>query len=219
VGEGASALASRLRRQEDLTGVVLCGGKSLRMGRDKASLALAGATLLERAAAELERISTETLLACGPEPKYAELGRPLVLDGFGDGGPLAGLEAALSRSGTDWLAAIACDMPRADARVHLALLERAREGEFDACLLETPQGVEPLCAVYRRTCLDPVRAALRAGERKMTSFHRFRTSSGALPRIGLLPERELPGDLAGATVALNLNTPAELAAEARGGSS
>ena len=210
-------MGGRLRREQDLTGVVLCGGKSLRMGLDKASLALGGATLLERAAGEIDRIATETLLACGPTERYADLGRTLVVDAFAGGGPLAGLEAALSRTRTTWLAALACDMPRADARVHLALLERAREKGLDACLLETPGGVEPLCAVYRRTCLEPVRAALRAGERKMTSFFRFPGASGALPRVGFLPESELPGDLAGATVALNVNTPAELAAEAKGG--
>ena len=118
------------------------------MGSDKASLRLAGATLLERAAAELDSIASPTLLACGTSPRYAELGRPLVLDAYPDGGPLAGLEAALARSRTEWLAAIACDMPRAEGRVLLALLARAEERGLDVCLLETEKGVEPHCAAH-----------------------------------------------------------------------
>src|SRR5260221_24295 len=121
------------------------------MGADKAALRLAGSTLLEPAAAELDPIATETLLACGTSPRYAELGRPLVLDAYLEGGPLAGLEAALARSRTEWLAAIACDMPRAEGRALLTLLEHAERHGLDACLLETEKGVEPLCAVYRRT--------------------------------------------------------------------
>ena len=75
------------------------------MGADKAGLRLSGPTLLERAVAELDSIAAETLLACGPASRYAELGRPLVLDRCADGGPLAGIEAALARARTEWLAA------------------------------------------------------------------------------------------------------------------
>jgi molybdopterin-guanine dinucleotide biosynthesis protein A len=189
------------------------------MGADKAALRLAGATLLERAVAELDTIAVETLLACGGSPRYAELGRPLVLDAHADGGPLAGLEAALARSETDWLAAIACDMPRANGRVLLALLERAEREGLDACLLETEKGVEPLCAVYRKTCLEPVRAALAAGERKVTAFFGIAKTDRSPLIVGRLLERELPRELAAIGVALNVNTPQELDLEVQAGGS
>jgi molybdopterin-guanine dinucleotide biosynthesis protein A len=183
------------------------------MGADKAAIELAGRTLLERAALEVESIASATYLACGPSPRYAELGRPLALDAWPEGGPLAGLEAGLALCETEYLAALACDMPRAAAPAILALRERAEESGLDACLLETEGGVEPRFAVYRRSCLAAVRAALAAGERKMTAFLRFPGADGALPRVGSLPERELPGALAHVGVARNLNTPEELLLE------
>ncbi len=216
MAERAAAQPILAGRRSDLTGVVLCGGRSVRMGADKASLRLSDTTLLERAAAALSSLARETLLACGSSERYADLGFPLALDACEDGGPLAGLEAGLARARTEWLAALACDMPRAEARVFEALLARARERGLDACLLETEKGVEPLCAVYRSTCLEPVRAAIAAGERKVTSFRRFPTASGALPRVGVLLERELPGGLSELGVAVNLNTLEELGAEIAG---
>ena len=183
------------------------------MGSDKAALSLAGRTLLERAAATFEGIALETLLACGATARYGELGLPTVLDRHPGAGPLAGLEAGLSRARADWLAALACDMPRAAPEAFLALQDSAIAGGFDACLLETDEGVEPLFAVYRRTCLEPVRAALAAGERRIAAFHDFPTSTGARLRIGTLHERELPGALLGRGIARNVNTPADLSAE------
>jgi len=104
-------------------------------------------------------------------------------------------------------------MPRAAPEAFLALEDRAIEGGFDLCLLVTDKGVEPLFAVYRRTCLEPVRAALAAGERRIIAFHPFPTAAGRPLRIGTLDERELPGGLVARGVARNVNTPAELSAE------
>jgi molybdopterin-guanine dinucleotide biosynthesis protein A len=186
-----------------LTGVVLCGGRSVRMGRDKSLLEIGGRTLLEHAIAVLDGIAAEVLLACGPAERYADLGRPLVVDAFSDGGPLAGLEAGLRRASTVWIAALAIDMPRAEPSIFGALLERAERDGLDVCFLRTVRGVEPLCAVYKRTCLEPMRAALDEGERKVVSFLRFD------PRLRA-SEVELE-----ASLAINLNTPAEFQAEAR----
>ena len=140
-----------------------------------------------------------------------------VLDAFPDGGPLAGLEAGLARARTEWLAALACDMPRATPEVVRQLLERARERDLDVCFLQTEKGIEPLFAVYRRTCLASIRAALQAGERKVVSFLRFPMSDGRLPRSGSLLETDLGGGLAEAGVAHNLNTPEDLRLEIAAG--
>lgn len=177
------------------------------MGSDKAALSLRGRTLLERAAATFEGIAAETLLACGATERYGDLGLPLVLDGTVGEGPLAGLEAGLARARTEWIAALACDMPRADPEAFLALQDHAIAGGFDLCLLTTEKGVEPLFSVYRRTCLEPVRAALAAGERRIVAFHPFRTRTGRPLRIGTLEWDDRD-------VARNVNTPAELSAEA-----
>ena len=174
------------------------------MGTDKASLSIGGRTLLERAAAELASVASEVVLACGSSERYAQLGFPLAIDRIQDAGPLAGIEAGMARSRTAWTAVLACDMPRTEAGVFRALFERAVALELDACLLETEKGVEPLCAIYRQSCLALFRTALDAGVRKITSAF--------VPplRIGSLAERDLPARLAYLGVAENVNTPEEL---------
>ncbi len=184
-----------------LTGVVLCGGRSVRMGRDKSLLEIGGRTLLERAISVLSGIADDVVLACGPLARYEDLGRPLATDAFADGGPLAGLEAGLRRADTEWVAALACDMPRVEPSIFVELLERAQRDGLDVCFLRTERGVEPLCAVYRKTCLAPMRAALEKGERKVVSFLRFDPK----PRVGEIALE--------ASLAVNLNTPAEFQAE------
>lgn len=204
-----SASSAEPIARADVTGVLACGGKSTRMGRDKATVELGGRALIEYPLRALQQVAQRVVLACGPTPRYGELGLELALDpqAFDDGGPLAGLLAGLEVSATEWTALLACDMPRADARVLHELLARAERDDLDACLLELDRGSQPLFAVYRRTCLQPVRDALAAGERRMIAFH-SRTLDGRALRIGTLrcgDSRSEP--------ALNLNTPEELSAE------
>lgn len=189
--------------RSSVTGAVLCGGASKRMGRDKALLVLDGRTLIERCLEALNGVAASSLVACGPQPRYARLGLPLALDGVPDGGPLAGLCAALERTRTPWLCVLACDMPRASADGMRTLLARARAEDLDGCLLRTPSGVEPLFAVYRASCLEAVRAALARGERRMISFHGFEVAGRPL-RIGYLDANDLPSALR--DCARNLNT-------------
>jgi molybdenum cofactor guanylyltransferase len=196
-----------------LTGVVLCGGASRRMGVDKAEIELAGRTLLERAVAALAGACDEVLLATGGEPRYPSLGLSVVLDRVPGAGPLAGLEAGLEHARGEWVAALACDMPHADARLFERLHARARERDLDACLYEGPSGVEPLCGVYRRSCLPAVRAALDAGERRVVAFERHPTAEGRAPRVGRLSEDELEPELAARRPSANVNTPEDLARE------
>lgn len=199
---GETAAGARPSPAAGVEGVVLCGGESRRMGADKAALRpawLGGATLLERALAALDPVASPVRLACGSAPRYAELGRPLLLDVRAGAGPLGGLVAALEALSGEWLCALAVDMPNAGPDVLRALLARARAAGLDACLLETPEGVEPLCAVYRKTCAEPARAALERGERRLVSFHG-----------GLAVGRVASGDVArGGAAAVNLNTPGD----------
>jgi molybdopterin-guanine dinucleotide biosynthesis protein A len=177
------------------------------MGADKARMLLAGRALMEYPLKVLREVAGEVVLATGSEPRYEDLGLSCVLDPVADGGPLAGiasgLEAAEERSCT-YVACLACDMPRASVRSLTALLERAEKLALDACLLETESGLEPLFAVYHRSCLAPVRAALSRGERRAIAFHGERVDGRPL-RIGVVDAKHLGED----GCARNLNTPQE----------
>ena len=117
---GSNALSERV------FGLVLCGGASRRMGTDKARLELGERTLIEHALECLRPIVERTLLACGSQPRHAELGHMLVLDRAPALGPLAGLEAGLSAAresagANAVVCMLACDMPFASTAGHDAL--------------------------------------------------------------------------------------------------
>jgi molybdopterin-guanine dinucleotide biosynthesis protein A len=200
-------------RDAPVFGLVLCGGESQRMGRDKALLALGGRSLLERAIGELEPLCEEVWLASGPAPRYVELGRLELLDRRPRGsGPLAALEAGLcalrARCERGWLLLLACDMPGAGTALFRELLLRAEREGLDLVGLSGERGPEPLACACSGDLLESVRAALDAGERKMTSHERFPARHGAPPRCAWQARRE-------PELFRNLNTPADLEA-ARG---
>jgi molybdopterin-guanine dinucleotide biosynthesis protein A len=187
--------------------IVLCGGRSRRMGSDKADLDLLGEALLDRVISQLEPLAAELLLACGPRERYLDRGLPIVLDRVPDAGPLGGIAAGLEVAQQDLVLVVACDMPRLSTRLMRRLLERARKERLDVCWFESERGVEPLCGVYSRRCLEPIRAALAGGRRKVTGFITPELRTGVVRHV------ELEEDLRRRDCAVNLNTPEELASE------
>jgi molybdopterin-guanine dinucleotide biosynthesis protein A len=183
------------------------------MGTDKARVDLGGRSLLQRAVDALRPVVDQVLLATGPTPRYAEFGIPLVLDARADGGPLAGLEAALAAvdadlelGGAGRVAVLAVDMPGVDSALVERLFERAERDDVDALLLASDSGVEPLCAVYHVRVLPAVRAALDAGERRMIAPFEHSLASGSGPCLASVHARELGAERA----TDNLNDPADL---------
>jgi molybdopterin-guanine dinucleotide biosynthesis protein A len=151
--------------QATLIGYVVAGGRSARMGRDKALLPWGGATLLDHAVARLARVCAEVRILCGPRERYADRGLRLVVDASG-GGPLAGVSAALA-AGADALC-LGVDLP--NVTVELLAAIAALDPAADAVVPVTARGPEPLCALYRRGCREPVARRLARGDLKMTSF-------------------------------------------------
>ena len=191
-------------------GVVLCGGESSRMGRDKATLAIGGRTMLERAVGCLESVVGSTVLAVGSTRRYDELDLPRVFDRAGDVGPAAGIRAALAQVDAEWFGVLACDMPRVDSELFEALLSRARREELDCCFAVAEGDLpEPVCAVYHRRCLAPMTAALAAGRRRVIAFLDFELEDGRAVRSGSVSAGEPADGAAGSERVMNLNTPEE----------
>ncbi|MBK7876562.1 MAG: molybdenum cofactor guanylyltransferase [Planctomycetes bacterium] len=187
--------------------MVLCGGRSSRMGADKARLELDGRSLLEHALAALDAVAAPVVLACGPSARYADLGRALAPDRVADAGPLAGIEAGLAAVPSGYVCVLAVDLPRVRA-AHLArLLERAVADDLDACLARSASGPEPLCGVYHTRLLPRIRGLLDQGARKVTSVLDVPLAQHPLPRHAWLDDGLADG------AASNLNTPTDLETE------
>ena len=195
----------------EVTGAVLCGGVSRRMGTDKGGLMLGEESLVARSVRALSLVSSEVLLSCGSEPKYSELGLRPVLDSCADAGPLAGITASMEACDSEWLAVLACDLPRIVSDVPSALLDHAASLGLDVCMLSSDGQVEPLIAVYRRSCLWSMREAIRLGLRRVDSFHSVPGEDGRSLSVGVLEVAALPRGVRELDVTMNLNTPAEFA--------
>ena len=165
---------------KDVCAVILAGGKSSRMGRDKASLTLGNETFLQRIAAELD--------ACGFQEKYVSLGTgekteihipvgwTAVRDRYRNCGPLGGIHAALSACRAEWSLFVSCDTPlyrREFADLLISKIpgtDTEPEHSVGTQLLVpvTPDGRWHMtCALWRRTLLPEVEAQLKSGDYRL----------------------------------------------------
>ena len=148
-------------------GWVLAGGRSTRMGRDKALLDLGSGPLAARAAGLVAQACGNATVV-GDPARYANLGFPAIPDNQPGLGPLSGIEAALAATDSDWNLIVACDMPLLNPAIFEALFAALADGG-DCALPRHPDGrVEPLCAVYHRRCHYAVQTALASGIRRVT---------------------------------------------------
>ncbi len=153
----------------DLTAFILAGGKSSRMGADKAFLALNGRTLLARAL-DLTRSITPEVRIVGDRTKFSPFA-PTVEDIFPNCGPLGGIHAALRSSGTELNLILAVDLPFASLALLQYLITQAI-GSPDALVTvaRTPEGWQPLCATYRRDFSDAAEEALKKSRYKIDAL-------------------------------------------------
>ena len=144
----------------DITGFVLAGGKSTRMGQDKAVLQLEGRTLLEHALGTLRQICAEVMVL-GARELYSNFGAEVVEDIFPGCGPLSGIHAALSRTTTEFNLVIAVDTPFLSADFLRFMARRAIESSAVVTTPEIAGFRQPLCSVYSREFLAIAERALR----------------------------------------------------------
>ena len=151
---------------EDCTAIILAGGDSRRMGRDKAELLLDGQTLLQRVIAAMQQLFPEIVVSVRqPRP---EIDLPQVCDehageGMQGGGPLAGLAAGLGRISTPWAFLVACDMPFIEPAM-IAMLAGYRSG-YQAVVPVVQGHRQTLAAFYAADCLGAMRAHLARGSK------------------------------------------------------
>ncbi|HIJ64723.1 MAG TPA: molybdenum cofactor guanylyltransferase [Candidatus Hydrogenedentes bacterium] len=148
--------------------IVLAGGSSTRMGRDKAMLPLQGRPLIEHVVSGLQRHFKEVIISANDPKEYAFLGERVVGDETPGRGPLMGIVSTLEASTYDVNFVVACDIPHIDFHFVRKMLRKSRH--YDGVVPRTRAGnLEPLCAVYRKSGLLAMRAALTAGKRRIVA--------------------------------------------------
>jgi len=188
-----------------VTAFILAGGRSTRMGTDKAFAMLDGQTLLARAL-DLARSVTNDVRIVGDAMKFTPFA-PVVEDVFPGCGPLAGIHAALRASPTDLNLMLAVDLPFVSPALLQFLIAQAKDPTELVTVPLAARGLQPLCALYRREFAGAAEKALRDGRYKIDAlFEKVRTC--------VITEDELQAAGFSPQLFRNLNTPEELS-EAR----
>lgn len=150
-------------------GFLLAGGKSSRMGVNKAFLNFGGQTLLERALATLSAACGKVTIV-GDSETFITYG-PVVSDIFAGCGPLAGIHSALGHSSAELNLMLAVDMPFVSQELLEFLLGAAADSDAIVTVPRTSKGLQPLCAVYRRDFAASAERALTAKKYKIDATY------------------------------------------------
>ncbi len=144
---------------------VLAGGRSSRMGRDKALLSFDGRTLLQRALHIAGEVSDKSCIV-GAKKLYAEFG-DVVEDVHPGCGPLGGIHAALASTETDLNLILSVDMPRMTIEFLRWLSAHSATRPELIVVPEAAGGLQPLCAIYRKAATAAAEQALQQGDYKV----------------------------------------------------
>jgi molybdopterin-guanine dinucleotide biosynthesis protein A len=209
--QGRGGLRSRILTdgwlRVDKTGfsaVILAGGKSSRMGSDKAWLEVGGKTLLARQI-ELAREAgaAEIFISGRADKDYAAFDCRVLQDHFANAGPLAGIERALEAATSPLLLVLAVDMPAMNTGLMNTLLDHCAE---HGAIPRVGGRVEPLAAFYPKNSQLVAETLLRAGKNRVTTFAEHCVQSGFARLVDLAANQ--------AELFLNWNTSADLLARA-----
>lgn len=192
------------------SGAVLAGGRSRRMGRDKAFVRHGDRTLAGIArGALLDAGACEVFSVGGDLERLEELGFTAIPDDDAGQGPLGGLLTALEAAVSDWVAVLACDLPWASAATIRELLEYASDGT-DAVVPLLAGRPQPAHAVWRRDCRAALREAYATGERRLTAaLEHVRVRRVTVRMPATLGDVDTEGDLSRARSACGTATSEE----------
>ncbi|MDX2098110.1 MAG: molybdenum cofactor guanylyltransferase [Leptolyngbyaceae cyanobacterium bins.59] len=190
--------------REFLSALILAGGQSSRMGRDKALIEIDGVPLIRRVYEAAQFCTSEIyVLAPWSDRYYPVLPQTCRFlqeqaDPKTPQGPLVGFSQGLAQVQTEWVLLLACDLPQLQPAILQSWTTRLSntDNATIALLPQHPKGWDPLCGFYRRFCLDSLRTFIQKGGR---SFQGWLTQ---------VPVQALP--LSDRTMLLNCNTPTDL---------
>jgi len=188
-------------KNQPMTGVILSGGKNTRMGANKAFLAVDGERLIDRSMRVFRELFPEVMIVTNSPLEYLDHDAILVTDVYPDKGALGGIFSGLFFASNQRMFVAACDMPHLSKTFIRHMMECA--DDFDIIVPRSPEGLQPLHAIYSQRCLAPIRRNLEADRLKITAFYKG------------LSIREIPPDVVGAhdpqsRMFLNVNAKADL---------
>ena len=151
-----------------MNAVILVGGKSSRMGTNKAFLELKGKTFIELQIELLREMFDEISISANTPSEYEYLNLPIFKDIYPGKGPLGGIYTSLINSSSLHTFMLACDMPFVGPKLIKHLKDLTKE--YDVVIPKSENGLEPLHAFYSKNCIEPIKRELDENNLRIRSF-------------------------------------------------
>ena len=154
-----------------MTAVILSGGKSSRMGKNKAFLKFKGKTFLERQIEALNEIFEEIIISTNSPEEYQNFNLPVIEDVYHDKGPLGGIYTGLINSKSFYTFFLACDMPFIEKKLIKSLQVFTKDKDYDVIVPINSNRLEPLHAIYSKNCINPIKKQIDTNNLKIIDFY------------------------------------------------
>lgn len=188
--------------QHPITGIILSGGKSTRMGKNKALIQIDGIPIIERIHRILKRCFQEILIITDQDELFANLEAKIYRDLVPNQGALGGLYTGLFFASFPYSFCVACDMPFLREPL-IDYLVRHIHG-YEAVVPKTKDGLQPLHSIYSKACIEPIKGVMEQRRTKIIDFY-------PLVNVRIVEEDEFRFLDPGNESFINVNTPEELA--------
>ena len=157
---------------DEITGVILAGGMSRRLGRNKAVELVGGRPLISRVIERVGSVANQILVVVNNDQRSQELDLPpsvkSVVDEYPDTGSLGGIYTGLSRARTPWIVVVACDLPFLNKKLLQLLVDNRRDSDVVVPVLDGRP--EPTHAAYSKVCIPHIRGKIESGRLKIAGF-------------------------------------------------
>ncbi|MCH8316896.1 MAG: molybdenum cofactor guanylyltransferase [Bacteroidetes bacterium] len=153
---------------KQITAIILAGGKSLRMGKDKGLLQLNGLTFVERIYRVVSKVCAEVIIVA-KQDGYEYLGLPVFSDIYEDKGPAGGIHTGLFHSKSKFNIVVSCDMPFLSSDLLKFLLSYTGKN-YDVIVPRHRGKLQPLCAVYSKNCFCQLELFIQQNQLKMMNI-------------------------------------------------
>jgi len=165
-----------MTHNKDITGIIIAGGKSSRMGTDKGFIELNGDSFMSRIIKALEPLVNDIIIVSN-NADYDVFNLKRVEDIVADAGPLAGLYSGLYHSKTENNIVLSCDVPLINTTVLKTLTEDIKD-DINVIQLEINNKTMPLIALYKKQCMHQCLELLKQGERRLRfAVSQFKTKT------------------------------------------
>jgi molybdopterin-guanine dinucleotide biosynthesis protein A len=190
-----------VKTKNNITGIILSGGQSLRMGENKAFIKIDGIPIINRIHSVFKKLFQEVIIVTNQKELFSNFDAKIYVDIIPDCGVLAGLYTGLFFSSFPYSFCVACDMPYLKESVIEFLIGGLND--FDVIVPKTVDGLQPLHAVYSKKCLPAIRKTIQDGKSKILDFY-------PMVKIKLVEEQEFHFLDPGMESFINVNTPEQL---------